>query len=156
MGDMGEIDENRRIGGSSFIFNAPPGGFGAKFYVDGNGGVIGKVAIDSSKQGPPGHAHGGALTTLVDEAMGASAWHSGYRVLAVNLNINLKLAVPLEIEITLRGRVERKEGRKVFTRGELILPDGQIAVEATGIFVEAPHLVGMEGLNPFKLLNELK
>jgi acyl-coenzyme A thioesterase PaaI-like protein len=116
--------------------------------------VIGRVILDDSKQGPPGHAHGGSLATLLDEAMGASAWFAGYRVVAVNLNIDLKLAVPLHVEVVLRGRVERKEGRKVFTTGELLLPDGRVAIEGRGVFIEAPQLVGSEGLNPFKHLDE--
>lgn len=146
------MDERHRIGGSPFLVNDPPGGFGMKLYADGTSGVTGRVSIDRSKEGPPGHAHGGSLATLIDEVMGASAWHSGHRVVAVSLTFSLRQAVPLEIEITLRGRVERKEGRKVYTTGELILPDGRVAVEGTGIFVEAPHLVGAEGFNPFDLL----
>lgn len=144
----------RRIGGSPYVFRPPPGGFGARLYDAGSDGIIGKVVIDESKEAPPGHAHGGSLATLVDEVMGASAWFGGHRVLAVNLNISLKLAVPLHLEVTLKGRVERREGRKVYTTGELILPDGRIAVEGTGIFVEAPHLVGADGINPFQLLED--
>lgn len=146
------MDERHRIGGSPFVVSDPPGGFGMRLYADSDGGVTGKVSIDISKQGPPGHAHGGSLATLIDEVMGASAWHAGHRVLAVSLTFNLRQAVPLEVEITLRGRVERKEGRKVYTTGELLLPDGSVAVEGSGIFVEAPHLVGAEGFNPFDLL----
>ncbi|MCU0496180.1 MAG: PaaI family thioesterase [Anaerolineae bacterium] len=147
------VEGLRRIGGSPYVFQPPPGGFGARLYDAGVEGIIGKVVIDQSKEGPPGHAHGGSLATLVDEVMGASAWFGGHRVLAVNLNISLKLAVPLNIEVTLKGRVQRKEGRKIYTTGELILPDGRIAVEGTGVFVEAPQLVGADGLNPFQLLD---
>jgi acyl-coenzyme A thioesterase PaaI-like protein len=147
-----EFDERQRIGGSSIIFNPPPGGFGARFYGTGSGQVIGKVSVDDSKQGPPGHVHGGALATLIDEAMGASAWFSGYRVVAVHLEFDLRFAVPLNLEITMRGWVVRTEGRKVFTLGELMLPDGQVAVTGSGIFVNAPQLVGFEGMNPFGYL----
>lgn len=151
------MDESRRIGGSPLIMNPQPGGFGARFYAEGADGeakVIGKVVVDATKEGPPGHVHGGALATLVDEAMGASAWYSGLRVVAVSLTFSLRLAVPLGVEITMRGRVTGRDGRKVFTSGELLLPDGRVAVEGTGVFVEAPHLVGTsEMLNPFQLLH---
>ncbi len=148
-----QFSEQRRIGGSSIIFNPPPGGFGARFYAADNGQIIGRVTVDDTKQGPPGHVHGGALATLVDEAMGASAWFSGYRVVAVHLEFRLKHAVPLNVEITMRGWVVRKEGRKVFAAGELLLPDGRVAVEGSGVFVEAPHLVGAGGMNPFSYLS---
>lgn len=136
------------IGGSDFVVAAPPRGFGARFFANEEG-VVGLVTVDDAKQGPPGHVHGGALTTLVDEAMGAAAWHAGYRVLAVNLNVNLRQAVPLNIEVRLEGKVERKEGRKVYTSGAILLPDGRVAVEATGVFVEAPGILGQVDANPF-------
>lgn len=149
-----EFDERERIGGSDFVFGEKPGGFGAQFYTDGSGGIVGKVVVDESKQGPLGYVHGGASAALVDEVMGASAWFAGYRVVAVNLSFNLRNAVPLNVELILRGRVERKEGRKIFTTGELILPDGRVAVEGQGIFIEAPQLVGAGGFNPFGRLSE--
>lgn len=152
-----DLRPDMRIGGSRIVFAPPPGGFGARFYaLDNDEGVVGFVTVDATKQGPPGHVHGGASATLVDEAMGASAWFSGRRVVAVNLNINLKHAVPLEQELRLEGRVVKQEGRKVFTIGALILPDGRVAVEGSGIFVIAPpELVGAsEQFNPFKRLVE--
>lgn len=141
--------KDRQIGGSTFIFGPKPGGFEAKFFADEQGNISGVVILDETKQGPPGHAHGGSLATLIDEAMGASAWNHGYRVLAANLNFDYRKPVPLGIEIRVSGMVERKEGRKVFTRGHITLPDGSIAVEGTGIFVEAPQYFGAEGFNPF-------
>ncbi|MEQ8673855.1 MAG: PaaI family thioesterase [Aggregatilineales bacterium] len=140
-------DTKHPIGGSTFVFGDVPAGFGAQFYLDDEGTVTGTVKIDSSKQGPPGHAHGGSLATLIDEAMGAACWQNGYRVLAVNLNFNYKRPVPLGAEVTITGRVERKDGRKIHTRGAVILSDGGVAVEGTGIFVEAPQYFG--GKDPF-------
>lgn len=142
-------EDRRRIGGSTYIFGPKPGGFDAKYYADSQGNVHGTIWIDAAKEGPPGHAHGGSLATLIDEAMGASAWNHGYRVVAANLNFDYRKPVPLDTEIHVYGTVERKEGRKVFTRGHITLPDGTVAVEGTGIFVEAPQYFGSEGYNPF-------
>lgn len=139
-----------RIKGSRFVFGAKPGGFEAAFYADEQGNATGTVIIDESKEGPPGHAHGGSLATLIDEAMGAAAWNQGYRVLAANLNFNFRRPVPLNTGVYVSGRVERKEGRKIFTSGALTLPDGTVAVEGTGIFVEAPQHFVEDGYNPFR------
>lgn len=133
---------NMRIGGSTFVLGKKPGGFGARFYMDDEGKISGKVVIDTTKEGPPGHAHGGSLATLIDEAMGAACWQNGYQVLAVNLNFNYKRPVPLDTEVTITGKVVRKEGRKVHTSGAVVLPDGTVAVEGTGVFVEAPQYFG--------------
>lgn len=149
--------QRERIGGSKFAVASPPHGFGAVFYRVGAeddtsntpAGVVGWVTVDDAKEGPPGHVHGGALTALVDEAMGAAAWHAGYRVLAANLNVNFKRPVPLGARLQLSGRVTGSDGRKVYTTGEITLPDGAVAVQATGLFVSAPAVVGMDGFNPF-------
>jgi acyl-CoA thioesterase FadM len=76
---------------------------------------------------------------LLDEAMGETVWQAGYMVLAVNLSVNYRRPLPLDIPVQITAGVERNEGRKVYTRSEIRLPDGQAVVEGTGIFVEAPH-----------------
>lgn len=113
---------------------------GAQFYAEEDGSVAAMVQIDSRQEGPPGYAHGGALAALLDEAMGAAVWYSGSRVVAVHLSIDYKRAVPLGVRARVVGSVERRDGRKVFTDGSILLPDGTVAVTATGIFVDAPQI----------------
>lgn len=143
------------IGGTDFITKAPPDGFGMRFHVDAQGNTIGKIRIGKDKQGPPGHVHGGALIALLDEAMGATAWYQGHQAVAVHLGFDLKIAVPLEAEITVIGEVESKDGRKVWTVSRIILPDGRIAVEGRGLFLIVPQMFEELGDNsPFTLLEE--
>jgi uncharacterized protein (TIGR00369 family) len=142
-------DQKVPVSGSLYVGGSKPGGFGAQFYANQAGEISATLALDLEKQGPPGHAHGGSLATLIDEAMGIAAWYQGHRVLAVNLNINFRRAVPLHQMVTVCGRVERAEGRKVYTTGRLTLSDGTVAVEATGLFVTAPQIVGEGDPAPF-------
>ena len=137
------------VSGSLYVGGSKPCGFGAQFYANEAGEISATLTLDIEKQGPPGHAHGGSLATLLDEAMGIAAWYQGHRVLAVNLNINFRRAVPLHEMVTVCGRVERAEGRKVYAVGRLTLPDGTVAVEATGLFVTAPEIVGENDPPPF-------
>lgn len=149
-----KLQGKQRIGGTALVHGAPPVGFGAKFYAD-ESGLVGTVTFDISKQGPPGHVHGGALITVLDEAMGAFAWFNNRRVVAVNLNINLRAAVPLDVEVQLAARIDRTDGRKVFTSGEILLPDGQVAVQGHAVFLEViGALTTFDGANPFQYLNE--
>lgn len=145
-------DGKRPIGGTDFIRAHPPHGFGMQYYTHDDGTVSGQITIDRSKQGPPGHVHGGALIAVLDEAMGAAAWVNGHRVVAANLQFDLRRGVPLDVNVTFTGQVERKEGRKVYCSGQVILPDGTVAVEARGLFIEAPNYVGgADGFNPFEI-----
>lgn len=139
------------IGGTDFITKAPPDGFGMRLYVHENGAISGTIAIRHDKQGPPGHVHGGALIALLDEAMGAAAWYAGHQSVAVHLSFDLKHAVPLDVEITVCGEIQSKEGRKIWTTSRIILPDGRVAVEGRGLFLETPHFFEDLGDNsPFK------
>src|SRR5512146_799988 len=50
--------------------------------------LLSVVYFGPEAEGPPGCGHGGSIATLLDDAMGTSAWTSGYRVVALNLNVN--------------------------------------------------------------------
>ncbi|NOK86179.1 MAG: Acyl-coenzyme A thioesterase PaaI, contains HGG motif [Chloroflexi bacterium AL-W] len=146
------ITTDKPIGGTQFMTAQPPHGFGIRFYIQPDGSLAGQLTLDEAKEGPPQHVHGGALIAMLDEAMGACAWQHGYRVVAVNLQFDLKRAVPLNTEIIVRGWVEAKEGRKVWTLGEVLLPGGIVAVSAHGLFLEAPEYVGKPGdYDPFQM-----
>ncbi len=94
------------------------------------------ITLREEQEGPPLHAHGGVSASILDEAMGMAVWESGIKVLAANLNVNYRQPVPLGVELQVFAEIVRIEGRKAFTRGEIRLPDGSVAVESTGIFVD--------------------
>ena len=135
-------NEKIPVNGSIYVAGSKPCGFGAQFYAGTDGTITATLTLDDSKQGPPGYAHGGSLTTLLDEAMGIAAWYSGNRVLAVNLNINFRRPVPLNHEVTVSAKIDRAEGRKVYASSTVTLADGTVAVEGAGLFVTAPAIVG--------------
>lgn len=87
-------------------------------------------------EGPPGCAHGGSIAALMDDCMGTSAWAAGFRVVALNLNVNFRAFVPLETTTGIECWVERQEGRKVYTKGRLTAADGTLHAEAEGLFIQ--------------------
>lgn len=139
------MEVKRLVQGSAFVTSSA--GMGAQFVLMDDGSIRAALSLGEPHQGPPGHAHGGALAALVDEAMGAAAWAGGYRVVAANLNLNYRRPVPLGTEIRVCGQIERVEGRKVYTTGVITLPDGTAAMEATGLFIEAPQFFSRAGFS---------
>ena len=101
-----------------------------------DGALTARAWFGSGSQGPPGHAHGGASAALLDEAMGFCCWLAGHRVVAAHIEIDFRRMVPLGTVTTLEAAVEHVEGRKVRPRARLLLPDGAVAAESTGIFLE--------------------
>lgn len=87
-------------------------------------------------QGAPGHAHGGALFGLLDEAMGAACWMSGHKVMSANVQIDYRKPVKLGDTLEVVGRITQVQGRKVHTLGEL-RRDGVLVTEAKGLFVSS-------------------
>lgn len=95
----------------------------------------GRAWFGPEAEGPPGHAHGGSQAALLDEGMGAAAWHSGKTVLAAKIEINFRLPLPLGTVLTLWAEITKIEGRKVFTTGRLESDDGRVFSEGTGLFI---------------------
>lgn len=117
-----------------------PHSIGVTWWVDENGILTSGFALNEAQQGPPGHAHGGASAALLDEAMGLVVWAAGHKVAAVNLEINYHKPLPLHLPLTLEARITQTGERKIFSTGEIKLPDGTIAVSGRGIYVVAPKL----------------
>ncbi len=117
-----------------------PDGIGLNWYSDDKNTIYSDFILDASQQGPPGYAHGGASAAIMDEAMGAAIWRSGFNVAVVNLELNYKHPLPLGQPLKIEARFTEREGRKIYATGEIRLTDGTLAVSGAGIYIEAPYL----------------
>ncbi len=114
-------------------------GLGITFRLDG-GRVKTAFTLDERQQGPPRHAHGGCLSAVLDEAMGAAVWCAGHPVVAARLEIDFRKAVPLGVPLEVEGWLVSASGRKVWAESELRLPGGVVATRGRGLFVELKSL----------------
>jgi acyl-coenzyme A thioesterase PaaI-like protein len=111
------------------------------FRRDADGAMVGKVWFGPWCEGPPGHAHGGSMASVLDDAIGKVGWLNGHRVVAARITVHFRKLLPLGTDATLEAWIERVDGRKVHTRGHLLGPDGEPYAEAEGLFIE----LGSEG-----------
>jgi acyl-coenzyme A thioesterase PaaI-like protein len=137
----------------------------AYFRREGEPGLLGRAWFGPRAEGPPGHAHGGSLGAVLDEAMGSAAWLAGFPVVAARLEIDYRRMVPLGTDTHLQAWIESVEGRKVDARGRLTSADGQPFTEARGLFLVldperfAPLLgevASSLGIAPEELLERLR
>jgi acyl-coenzyme A thioesterase PaaI-like protein len=127
--------------GSCFLCGSEnPYNPGLRWFVDEKGAVSSEFTLTISQQGPPGYAHGGLSAAVLDEVMGAAVWQAGYTVAAAKIEVNYRKPVPLYVQINTQGHITRRKGRKIYTHGEICLPDGTLLVEGKGLFITAPHL----------------
>jgi len=111
----------------------------AYYQRDADGAIVGKAWFGPGAQGPPAHAHGGAVAAVLDEAMGCAVWMEGHLALAASLNCQFRRSVPLGTTAVFEVRIDRKDGRKIYTASTLKGPDGVLFSEAEGLYVEVPH-----------------
>jgi len=97
--------------------------------------LLARAWFGPGAEGPPSHAHGGAIAAVLDEAMGGVCWMNGHAVLAARLTITYLRPVPLGTDATVDAWIDLIEGRKVSTRGRLLDRDGSPFAEADGLFV---------------------
>lgn len=96
--------------------------------------VVGHCTLDASFGGGPGRAHGGAVATLLDEALGRANVAAGMAGMTVALEVRFRRGAPLHVPLRVTARCERIEDRKRFSSGELW--DGETLVaEASAVYV---------------------
>lgn len=122
-----------------------PAGIGLDWYAQ-EGRIHATFRFSEAQQGPRGHAHGGAVAAVLDEAMGAAVWKAGHPVVAANLNVDFRAPIPLGIEVRVEAWLVEVEGRKAQAEGRLVLAGSdELLAEATGLFLALPEFFAEGG-----------
>ncbi|HKM99973.1 MAG TPA: PaaI family thioesterase [Candidatus Binataceae bacterium] len=100
--------------------------------------VEGRATFGVAYEGPPGHLHGGFLAAAFDEVLGMAQSLTGNPGMTGTLTIRYRRPTPLLKEIVFDARVDRVDGRKIFTHGTVSC-DGVLTAEAEGVFIAVGH-----------------
>lgn len=97
-----------------------------------------RVRLPRRFEGPPGHAHGGIIATILDEAMGKVNKMYGMIALTRRMEIDYLKPVPLGVPLLISGRAAEVEsdGRKHFRIGEIRNESRDLLATSTGLFIE--------------------
>lgn len=85
--------------------------------------------------GPPGHAHGGIIATILDEAMGKINKLSKVLALTREMHVQYVRPVPLGKRLTVTSRAQKVEGREHTNVAEITDEQGQVLARSSGVFV---------------------
>jgi len=96
--------------------------------------ITGEVTLGAAYNGPPGAVHGGIIAAVFDELLGTTAVVNDVAGFTGTLTVVYRSPTPLDTEITMRGWIDRVEGRKTFARGEIHHGE-TLCAEAEGIFI---------------------
>jgi len=122
--------------GRSFVSDDPAGDRlrVAYFHRDGAADVLARAWFGPGAEGPPGHAHGGSVAAVLDEALGAAAWLAGHPAVVARLTVDMRDLIPLGTDATIVAGVDTVEGRKVTCRARMTA-GGRLLAEAEAICV---------------------
>ncbi|WP_245996530.1 PaaI family thioesterase [Streptomyces armeniacus] len=100
--------------------------------------VSAEFTVKEAHQGAPGLAHGGVLTTALDETLGSLNWLMHVIAVTGRLETDFVRPVPVGTTLHLDARATGREGRKIYCSGTGRIggPDGEVAVRADAVFIE--------------------
>lgn len=123
-------------------------GMKLQFYLDEEARhAICEFTLSQRYTGPPGHAHGGIIATILDEAMGKV--NKLHKVLALTKSMEVEYVrpVPLEQKLIVVGREQQITGRKHVNVAEITNAKGEVLARSTGTFI---------AVDPNRLLGRLQ
>lgn len=110
-------------------------GLRLRFYMDTEGQVVARLRVAKRFQGPPGHAHGGVIATLLDEAMSKANRARNVVAMTRTLEVEYLRPVPVETPLRLTARHLSADGRKHHCEAELINGEGVVLARGRALFV---------------------
>ncbi|MGC1362288.1 MAG: PaaI family thioesterase [Silvibacterium sp.] len=106
-----------------------------KFFVDEEHTIVCRVRLARRFEGPPGHAHGGIIATLLDEAMSKANRQFGVLAMTRQMEVEYLKPVPLGTRLLLTGRHVRSSGRKHHCEAQLTNEEGVPLARAKALFI---------------------
>lgn len=111
-------------------------GLQLKFYFDEDAHrAFCRFKLAESYQGPPGHAHGGIIATILDEAMGKVNKLRSVVALTRSMHVEYLKPVPLGQQLTVIGREQQVAGREHTNVAEITNRKGEVLARSSGTFV---------------------
>jgi uncharacterized protein (TIGR00369 family) len=114
-------------------------GLHAKFYETDANELVALINPSEQHQGYPGRMHGGIAATILDETIARSICiGKDEQIWGVTLELKTKFRkpIPLGQELKVVGRVINEGSRAFEGTGEIVLPNGDIAVSAEGKYIK--------------------
>jgi len=99
------------------------------------GTVYATVRFGPKAQGPPGHAHGGAISAVFDEIMGATCWFNQLPALTAQYTTRFFKTLPLEQTVLFESHIKAQDEEKIKLKTRVMDTNGIIYAEAKGLFI---------------------
>ncbi len=115
---------------------ANPSGLQLEFFLAEDKSVVCLAQVSDQFEGHPGYLHGGAIATLLDEAMSKSVRARNISAMTRQLTIDYLRPVPCCAPIRIEGRIVKHEGRKYWAEAAILDEHRSRLAHASGVFIE--------------------
>lgn len=113
-----------------------PDGMHLRFFFDQEKHeTVCRFKLGRRYQGPPGHAHGGIIAVILDEAMGKVNKFRNVIALTKTMEIEYVRPVPLFRPLIAVGYEKSLDGRKHRNAAEIRDESGQVLARGEGLFI---------------------
>src|SRR5271154_4275291 len=120
-----------------------PAGMRLKFaYDEEHHGFVCRFRLGKRYTGPPGHAHGGIIATILDEAMGKVNKLRNVIALTSQITVNYLKPVPLNQPLRVESREASVRGRRHINTAEILNSQDEVLARGRGLFIAIdPHKI---------------
>ncbi len=105
------------------------------FYHRESKKFIGRFRLAKRFQGPPGHAHGGIIATVLDEAMGKVNKLRSVIALTSGMKVQYVKPVPLRQPLVVESHEVRVRGRRHINAATILDGRGQVLARGRATFI---------------------
>ena len=113
-----------------------PQGMRLRFaYQESSRRFVCRFRLGKRYTGPPGHAHGGIIATILDEAMGKVNKIHNVVALTSEITVNYLRPVPLQRPLRVESRELSVRGRRHVNVAEILDGEGTVLARGRGVFI---------------------
>ena len=117
-----------------------PHGLKLTFFANDAGEVWTDWHPVRENEGFTGMAHGGMISTVLDEVMGWAVYHQKIWAVTGKLSVSFRKPVAIGEPTRATARITEEHGRKLKLTADLRrISDGQLLAEAESIFIKVPQ-----------------
>jgi uncharacterized protein (TIGR00369 family) len=104
-------------------------------YDEDRGRFVCRFRLGKRYTGPPGHAHGGIIATILDEAMGKVNKIRQVVALTSRITVEYLKPVPLNTPLRVDSREVSVRGRRHVNMAEIVNAKGEVLARSRGLFI---------------------
>jgi uncharacterized protein (TIGR00369 family) len=113
-----------------------PEGMHLKFtYDEDRNCFVCRFRLGKRYTGPPGHAHGGIIATILDEAMGKVNKLRQVIALTSQITVDYLKPVPLNQPLRVESREVKVHGRQHINNAEILNQKNEVLARSQGLFI---------------------